>query len=61
FQTAGLTTKPNEAMDAFSSMITLKRPSTPADIVGVAKFLASAGADYMTGQTVIIDGGMIMD
>lgn len=61
FQTAGLTTKPNEAMDAFSSMITLKRPSTPADIVGVAKFLASTGADYMTGQTVIIDGGMIMD
>ena len=30
----------------------------PAEIAGLAVFLASAAADYITGQTVTIDGGM---
>jgi len=35
----------------------LKRASQPQDIVGTAIFLASARADYITGQTLVVDGG----
>ncbi|MBV9455116.1 MAG: SDR family oxidoreductase [Rubrobacter sp.] len=37
--------------------IPMHRFGQPEDIKGVVVFLASAAADYMTGQTVIIDGG----
>jgi NAD(P)-dependent dehydrogenase (short-subunit alcohol dehydrogenase family) len=30
------------------------------DVGGTASFLASADSDYMTGQLIMIDGGMIM-
>lgn len=35
----------------------IKRASQPEDIVGTALFLASANAGYITGQTIIVDGG----
>ena len=35
----------------------LKRASQPEDIVGTAIFLASSKADYITGQTLVVDGG----
>ncbi|ANE03244.1 SDR family NAD(P)-dependent oxidoreductase [Corynebacterium crudilactis] len=35
----------------------IKRASQPEDIVGATIFLASAEAEYITGQTLIIDGG----
>jgi NAD(P)-dependent dehydrogenase (short-subunit alcohol dehydrogenase family) len=35
----------------------LKRASQPEDIVGTALFLAGQGASYMTGQTLVVDGG----
>jgi NAD(P)-dependent dehydrogenase (short-subunit alcohol dehydrogenase family) len=35
----------------------LKRPSEPRDIVGAVLFLASAGSEYITGQTLVVDGG----
>jgi len=35
----------------------LKRPSHPGDMVGTALFLASPHAAFMTGQTLIVDGG----
>ena len=34
------------------------RWGTPADIVGTALFLASPASDYMTGQTLYVDGGL---
>lgn len=37
--------------------IPMGRLGMPADHVGAAIFLASAASDYMTGQTLIIDGG----
>lgn len=40
--------------------IPLKRTGTPAEIAGVACFLASAGSDYITGQVFCVDGGMVM-
>jgi NAD(P)-dependent dehydrogenase (short-subunit alcohol dehydrogenase family) len=38
----------------------LKRPEYPADLVGTAVFLASADSDFMTGQAVVVDGGVIL-
>ena len=35
----------------------IKRSSQPDDIVGTALFLASPSAGYMTGQTLVVDGG----
>ncbi|MCF6764252.1 SDR family oxidoreductase [Thiotrichales bacterium 19S3-7] len=41
-------------------MILMKRYSYPEDIVGTALYLASSDSDYMTGQLLMIDGGMVM-
>ncbi|NMN95755.1 SDR family NAD(P)-dependent oxidoreductase [Antrihabitans stalactiti] len=35
----------------------LRRPSRPEDIVGAALFLAGADSGYVTGQTLVVDGG----
>jgi meso-butanediol dehydrogenase / (S,S)-butanediol dehydrogenase / diacetyl reductase len=56
----GASSKPGEAMESFSQGILLGRPALPADIAGTAAFLASSDSDYMTGQIVAIDGGMIL-
>ena len=32
----------------------------PEDLAGVSVFLASAGSDYMTGQSLVVDGGMVL-
>ncbi|VEG92228.1 SDR family NAD(P)-dependent oxidoreductase [Legionella spiritensis] len=50
-----------ESMDKLAQeMILMKRCSTPEDIVGTATFLASSDSDYMTGQLLMIDGGIVM-
>ena len=38
----------------------LKRRLVPDDIAKVALFLASSAADYMTGETVLVDGGVLL-
>jgi NAD(P)-dependent dehydrogenase (short-subunit alcohol dehydrogenase family) len=40
--------------------IPLGRPEVPADVAGVVSFLASTDSDYMTGQAIHIDGGLVM-
>jgi meso-butanediol dehydrogenase/(S,S)-butanediol dehydrogenase/diacetyl reductase len=40
--------------------IPLGRPETPNDVAGLVAFLASPDSDYMTGQAVNIDGGLVM-
>ena len=47
-------------MEEFSSAILMGRPAVPSDIVGTTTFLASPASDYMTGQVVMIDGGMVL-
>jgi 3-oxoacyl-[acyl-carrier protein] reductase len=42
------------------STIPLRRLGTPQDVAGLVCFLASDAAAYMTGQTLTVDGGMIM-
>ena len=52
--------KPGQSMDSLAAnMIELKRYSYPEDILGTAAFLASSDSDYMTGQLLMIDGGMV--
>jgi NAD(P)-dependent dehydrogenase (short-subunit alcohol dehydrogenase family) len=35
-------------------------PSEPVDLAGIAAFLASKDCDYITGQVIISDGGMVL-
>jgi len=42
---------------ALASRTMAKRNGAPADFAGVAVFLASRASDYVTGQTVYVDGG----
>ena len=60
FMALGGTQKPDQAINEFSQSILLGRYSKPEDITGVTTFLASTASDYMTGQTVMIDGGMVL-
>jgi meso-butanediol dehydrogenase/(S,S)-butanediol dehydrogenase/diacetyl reductase len=60
FMQHGLTEKPEQALNEFSQAILLGRVSSPKDIAGVTTFLASDASDYITGQTVMVDGGMVL-
>jgi meso-butanediol dehydrogenase/(S,S)-butanediol dehydrogenase/diacetyl reductase len=52
--------RPGQAMEEFSAGILRGRAAEPADVAGTARFLASTDSDYMTGQVVMIDGGMVL-
>ena len=41
-------------------MIPLKRFGIPEDIAQMVSYLASSKAQYITGQTFVVDGGMTM-
>jgi meso-butanediol dehydrogenase/(S,S)-butanediol dehydrogenase/diacetyl reductase len=49
-----------EAWRRRTSLIPLGRPEKPEDVAAVVSFLASRDSDYMTGQAVIVDGGLVM-
>jgi 3-oxoacyl-[acyl-carrier protein] reductase len=38
----------------------IQRDETPEDLVGAVSFLASADAAFITGQTLVVDGGSAM-
>ena len=42
-------------------MNTLKRMSEPSDVAAVVSFLAGPDSDYITGQSVVVDGGMVFN
>jgi glucose 1-dehydrogenase len=46
-------------MDALLANIPLKRLGTPEDVAGVAAYLAGDDAAYMTGSTLVVDGGLL--
>lgn len=50
----------DEAKDMFLRNIPLNRPGSPQDVANVVAFLAGPDSDYVTGQVINIDGGMIM-
>jgi len=56
-----MTDKLNEKQrDELTTRIPLSRIGSPADIAGLAIFLASPAASYITGQVFRVDGGMVM-
>ena len=60
FMELGISERPGQAMEDFASNALLGRTSTPQDIVGLAAFLASNDSDYITGQSIMVDGGMVL-
>lgn len=57
--TALLENKPQ--LDALLANIPLSRLGTPEEVAGLAAFLASDEAAYITGSTYVIDGGLMVD
>ncbi|WP_380180672.1 SDR family oxidoreductase [Kalamiella sp. sgz302252] len=49
-----------ELMAEWVQGIPLKRAGQPQDVAGLVAFLASDDARYITGQTINVDGGLIM-
>jgi meso-butanediol dehydrogenase/(S,S)-butanediol dehydrogenase/diacetyl reductase len=45
----------------FTDGITLERLSEPSEVAGVVSFLAGPDSDYITGQSVLVDGGMVFN
>lgn len=52
--------QPGDAFAAFASGALVGRAATPADIVPTAIFLAAPDSDYITGQVMAVDGGMVL-
>ena len=46
-------------LDALLRNIPLARLGQPADVAGAVVYLASSDADYVTGSTLIVDGGLL--
>jgi 3-oxoacyl-[acyl-carrier protein] reductase len=49
-----------EARATLSGQIPLERLGSPSDIAGAVTFLASDLASYITGQVLVVDGGLVM-
>jgi meso-butanediol dehydrogenase/(S,S)-butanediol dehydrogenase/diacetyl reductase len=56
----GETEAEGQLLREFSEGILVGRPSTPEDIAGLCVFLASDDSDYITGQAINVDGGMLV-
>ena len=54
----GVTT--SDERDAMARFVPLKRWGTPMDIAYAMLYLASEGASYVTGQTIVVDGGALL-
>jgi 3-oxoacyl-[acyl-carrier protein] reductase len=50
----------SEARAALQVMIPLERLGTPADVASAVAFLSSDLASYITGQVLVVDGGLLM-
>lgn len=50
----------DEVRESMLGSIPLGRLGSPEDVAGVVNFLVSTAADYVTGQTIAVDGGMVM-
>jgi 3-oxoacyl-[acyl-carrier protein] reductase len=50
----------DQVKNAIKAMIPLERLGQPEDVANMVLFLASSEADYITGHTFNVDGGMVM-
>ena len=51
---------PQAMLEKMASAVSLQRLGQPEDVANAYLFLASNEADYITGQTIQVDGGLIM-
>jgi 3-oxoacyl-[acyl-carrier protein] reductase len=51
---------PQDLQEKMKQLIPMDKFGTPQDVAKACLFLACADSDYITGQTIIVDGGMVM-
>ena len=51
--------QPKQAWKEFTAGILAGRPQQPEDVAKLVSFLASEDSDYITGQAILTDGGMV--
>lgn len=51
--------KKGETVKKYIETIALGRGSTPEDVANLVSFLDSEMSDYVTGQSLIVDGGIV--
>ena len=56
----GVMDKQPKVLDAMKRGIPMRRLGKPQDLAGAVAFLASADADYVTGQVISVSGGLTM-
>jgi glucose 1-dehydrogenase len=54
-----IATERNEEAESLAEEIPLGRPGDPAEVASVVAFLLSDDARYMTGASVLVDGGAL--
>ncbi|MFM2410476.1 MAG: hypothetical protein RL481_1304, partial [Pseudomonadota bacterium] len=54
-----MNTAARDHADAVAKNIPFPRVGTPEDMAGLAIFLASRAGDYIVGETVVCDGGIV--
>ena len=59
-ETAMTEKMPDAARESLTKQAALGRPGTPEDVSGAVAFLCSDAAGYITGQTLVVDGGVVM-
>jgi 3-oxoacyl-[acyl-carrier protein] reductase len=57
-ETAMTEKMPEGAREQLLKQVALGRPGKPEDVSGVVAFLCSDAAQYVTGQTIVVDGGI---
>ncbi len=58
-ETEMVTKMPKERVEAIVRSTALNRMGKPEDVAWTVLFLASQHADYITGQTIVVDGGIV--
>jgi 3-oxoacyl-[acyl-carrier protein] reductase len=51
---------PEKARDMLMAQIPMGKLGQPEDVATVIRFLAGPAAGYVTGQVIVVDGGMVM-
>jgi meso-butanediol dehydrogenase/(S,S)-butanediol dehydrogenase/diacetyl reductase len=51
---------PGQARQRYASAALLDRVEEPAEVAGLVSYLASADAGFVTGQSVVVDGGIVL-